>query len=379
MSEQSPPSPAPRILIIDDEKNLLLGISRRLERTGYEVLMASSGNEGLELARQHRPNIILSDIGMPPPNGFELRKILSESEETATIPFIFLTAKASLEDKLHGLDLGADDYITKPFDIQELLARVQAVLRRAEKGRQEGLKEAEQKVDQLRRAISTNLSHELRTPLGQIMMSLQTVMHQKSSGGDNENVEWSIQAALNSAEKLKQLVNDLILLNSIDTGELSTFRQAIDVNLDIRTPVEKRANSWNKKLKVEFKIHPDVRVYAPRLEFNQAILHLADNACKFSPENGTIRILVTPNGEGGCVFSIADQGPGIPKELRQKVFERYYQISEGDARIYGGLGVGLTIVQAIATALGGGVKILDTDRGCILQLTLPPATLDWNS
>jgi signal transduction histidine kinase len=379
MSEQLPPSPAAKILIIDDEKNLLLGVARRLERAGYEVLMASSGSEGLDLARQHLPHIILSDIGMPPPNGFELRRILSEAEETASIPFVFLTAKASMDDKLMGLDLGADDYITKPFDIKELLARVQAVLRRAEKGRQEGLKEAGVKYDQLRRAISANLSHELRTPLGQIMMSLQTVIHQKSTSGNQGEIDWSIQAALNSAERLKQLVNDLILLHAIDTGELSTFRQAIDINHDVRIPVEKLVNASGKNLSLEFKFHPSVRIYAPRLEFLQAVNHLTDNACKFSPEGGVIRVLVMPNGDGGCVLAIADQGPGIPVELRQKVFERYYQISDGDARTYGGLGVGLFIVKSIAESLGGEVKILDTPRGCAVQLTLPPASLDWNT
>jgi two-component system sensor histidine kinase/response regulator len=367
------------ILIIDDEKNLLLGIARRLERTGYKVYMASSGNEGYDLARQYHPDIILSDIGMPPPNGFELRQMLSEEVSTANIPFIFLTAKASMEDKLHGLDLGADDYITKPFDIQELLARVQAVLRRAEKGRQEGLHIAEAKVDQLRKAISTNLSHELRTPLGQIMMSLQTVMRQRAAENPSEEIDWSIQAALNSADKLKQLVNDLIILHTIDAGELSTFRQAIDVNYEIKVPIEKRAQSWNKNLKIEFGIHPEVRIYAPRLEFTQAITHLLDNAAKFSPEAGKIRVLVLPNGEGGCIITIADEGPGIPAELREKVFERYYQIDAGDARQHGGLGVGLTIVRSIAASLGGTVKILDSEKGCRVQLTLPPATLDWKS
>jgi two-component system, sensor histidine kinase and response regulator len=381
MSDQSTPSTATSntILIVDDEKNLLLGIARRLERTGYKVLMASSGNEGLQLARQHHPDIILSDIGMPPPNGFELRQILSEDTATANIPFIFLTAKASLEDKLHGLDLGADDYITKPFDIQELLARVQAVMRRAEKGRQAGMQEAEAKVEQLRKAISTNLSHELRTPLGQIMMSLQTVMRQRSAESSSEDVDWSIQAALTSAEKLKQLVNDLILLHTIDAGEISTFRQAIDVNYEVRNPIESRVQAWKKNIKVKFGIHPDVRIYAPRLEFTQAIIHLADNAAKFAPESSLIQVLVLPNGEGGCILTMQDEGPGIPPAFREKVFERYCQLDAGDARKYGGLGVGLTIAQSVAQSLGGSIKILDSEKGCKIQLTLPPAKLDWTA
>ena len=148
--------------------------------------------------------------------------------------------------------------------------------------REAGKIEAEAKVDQLRKAISTNLSHELRTPLGQIMMSLQTVIRQRAAENPSNDVDSSIQAALNSADKLKQLVNDLIILHTIDAGELSTFRQAIDINYEIRLPIEKRAQAWNKNLTVEFGIHPDLRIYAPRLEFTQAITHLIDNAAKIS-------------------------------------------------------------------------------------------------
>jgi signal transduction histidine kinase len=367
------------ILIVDDEKNLLLGISRVLQRSGYKVYMASSGNEGIELAHHHHPDIILSDIGMPPPNGFELRKILSESDDTVNIPFIFVTAKSSQEDKLHGLDLGADDYITKPFDVQELLARVQAVLRRVEKGRQAGKIEAEIKVDQLRKAISANMSHELRTPLGQIMMSLQTVMRQRSIENGLGDLDWSIQAALNSAERLKQLVNDLILLSTIDSGELSTFRQEIDPIYDIRAAVDKRIQSWNKGLVTEFEINPQIQIFAPRLEFTQMIIHLADNAAKFSPNDGKIITQVLPNGAGGCILTMSDEGPGIPPDLREKVFDRYFQADSSDARQYGGLGVGLTLCRAIARALGGNIHILESNIGCKVQLTLPPAPLDWKN
>jgi len=365
------------ILIVDDEKNLLLGISRVLQRSGYKVFVASTGLEGIDLARGQHPDIILSDIGMPPPNGFELRKILSESEDTANIPFIFVTAKSSQEDKLHGLELGADDYITKPFDVQELLARVQAVLRRVEKGRQAGKNEADQKVELLRKAISANLTHELRTPLGQIMMSLQTVIRQRSQEKEPVDLDWSIQAALNSAVRLKQLVNDLILLSTIDSGEITTFRQAIDGTYDIRAPIEKMIQSWNKDLIFEFNVDPQAKIFAPRLEFTQMIVHLADNAAKFSPTNGKIQVEVLPNGTGGCKITITDEGPGIPPELREKVFERYYQVDGSDARRYGGLGVGLTISRAITNALGGSISIQDSVNGCKVCIVLPPAPLDW--
>jgi DNA-binding response OmpR family regulator len=138
-----------RVLLIDDEPYLLFGLRAVLKRAGFEVLTASNGELGLERARQERPDIIVCDVMMPPPNGLQLKQRLAEDPATASIPFIFLTARTSIEDKLAGLSSGADDYIVKPFvNVQELVERIRAVLRRYEIGRQQGLAEAERKAAQ---------------------------------------------------------------------------------------------------------------------------------------------------------------------------------------------------------------------------------------
>lgn len=127
-----------KILLIDDEPNLLVGLSAIMQRAGYLVYSAGNGLDGLRLAQEQLPDLIICDVMMPPPNGFELRKRLAQTPATSVIPFIFLTARMAQGDKLAGLEAGADDYITKPFNREELLARVLAVLRRQEIGRQLG-------------------------------------------------------------------------------------------------------------------------------------------------------------------------------------------------------------------------------------------------
>lgn len=126
------------ILIIDDEKKLVLGLRAVLQREGCTVFTANSGTEGLEMAKTKHPDLIICDVMMPPPNGFLLKKALQEDEHTASIPFIFLTARTVGADKIAGFNLGADDYITKPFNVDELLARLRAVMRRTELGRKRG-------------------------------------------------------------------------------------------------------------------------------------------------------------------------------------------------------------------------------------------------
>lgn len=363
-----------RILIIDDDDMLL--IPTILEQAGYTVLTAINGTEGLQLASEHRPDLIICDIMMPPPNGFEVRRRLNQDPAIKSIPFIFVTALTGQSDRLQGIESGADDYITKPFNRQELLARVKAVLRRSELSRQEGITEAKTQMERLRHEITKNFTHELRTPLSKIMMSLELMLKDKF-GDDEKERQNFLEDALDGAQYLQTLIDDLLFLNLLDQGKVDTFRQNIRLKYNFHEPIAQCLQRWeDKNLEVRIKVEPDVEIYAPRIRFEQVVTHLIDNACKFSPEGGRIAVHLAPNGRGGCVLTIADKGPGIPVQLRERVFERYYQISQGEGRLYGGLGVGLTIARAVARALGGDVVIVDSDFGCRVQMVIAPDELE---
>jgi len=120
-----------RLLIIDDDKSLLLGLSEALKREGkYQITTADNGEKGIQLAKETLPQLIICDLMMPPPNGLAVLQTLSTDINTTLIPFIFLTARTDETDKIKGINLGADDYITKPFSKDELIARIHAILRR---------------------------------------------------------------------------------------------------------------------------------------------------------------------------------------------------------------------------------------------------------
>lgn len=119
-----------RLLVIDDDKALLRGAGETLKREGFQVLLADNGKTGIQLAAEQMPDLVICDLMMPPPDGLEVLKTLSANPATAAIPFVFLTARTGENDKISSLDLGADDYVTKPFNKAELLARVRSLLRR---------------------------------------------------------------------------------------------------------------------------------------------------------------------------------------------------------------------------------------------------------
>jgi two-component system, sensor histidine kinase and response regulator len=366
-----------KMLIIDDEKKLLLGLKAVMVREGFDVLTADEGEEGVQLAKEFLPDVIICDVMMPSQNGFQLKKLLTEDTRTAEIPFIFLTARTSKTDKLAGFNQGADDYITKPFNVDELVARVQAILRRNEIGRQSGLKEMESTLEKVKRSIATNLAHELRTPLGIILASLDLAIQEKYNG-NTQDLDWYLQSSLSSAQKLSMLIMDLILLNDIDQGKLSKFRRVIDLDFRFHEPLHKVVNAYQgKNLNLEVTVDPGAVIHAPEVEFSHAISHLIDNACKFSPHGAAVSIHLAAYGIGGCSLVIENEGSSIPVELREKVFDRYYQIQQGDARPYGGLGVGLTVARAVAQACGGSVEILDSIVGCKVRMLIPPGPADW--
>lgn len=364
-----------KVLIIDDEKSLLLGLSVLMKRSGYQIVTAENGKDGLRLAKEELPDIIVCDVMMPPPNGFELRKLLSEYPKTANIPFIFLTARTDQRDKVNGITSGADDYITKPFHRQELIARVEAVLRRSEigkeKGRQEMKLQAEVQLKKLKSELLQNFHHELRTPLANIFMPLEIVMSSKIK--EPEDQIRFIEIALSNTNRLHGLIEDLILLTNIDLNVLNRIRQEIRLEYDFYEPIKKRFDFYlDKDLEVNYDVQVTGTINAPRNEFQQVVRHLVDNAMKFSPVGGRVHVGLFSTGDGGFRLVVSDEGPGIPEDIRDKVFEKFYQGSQGDTREHEGLGAGLFIARSVARSLGGKVNILKSPEGCEVEFTIPP-------
>jgi signal transduction histidine kinase len=362
------------ILIIDDEPALRLGLAAKIKRQGYQVFTACDGQDGLQKARECLPDLILSDVMMPPPNGFELRRLMEQDPQLASIPFIFLTARSGVDDRVNGIRDGADDYITKPFITEELLARVEAVLRRVRmeqaRGRDEMKEIARQNMEKLKLEILQNFHHEMRTPLTNIIMPLELVVNKKFENPEEQSR--FIQMALSSVDRLESLVTDFILLTNIDYGNLNRIRQPIDIKNHLLLPVEKRLSRYKEKaLEFSFETAGQGIITAPRREFTHAVVHLLDNAFKFSTVAGKVSLRVATLSDGGAIITVENEGESIPSELQEKVFERFYQVSQGDNRQYEGLGVGLFIARQVFRTMGGDVAILASVDGCRIQATLP--------
>lgn len=367
------------ILIVEDEASIRMGLSAAMTRQGYRVITAENGSDAILKAKENLPDLVISDVMMPVLDGFEMKKQFSSDPLLASIPLIYLTARTTVDDRVTGIRGGADDYITKPFEIDELTARVDAVLRRvhgAQKlGHDEAMRGEGHDIEKLRRELMQNFHHEIRTPLSNVMMFLEIAANHKFETPEEQRE--FIRIARSSGDRLEAVISDIILLTDLDQGELNYIRQTVNPDVHILQPIKRRLPRYEYKalnFVPIFSIANEIK--APRHELTQAILHLVDNALKFSPEHGTVILKIKSTANGGAVITIEDQGPGIPMAYREKVFDRYFQVSQGATRDYQGLGLGLTIARAVFHSLGGEVTILDSATGCSIQAVLPDLKAD---
>lgn len=359
-----------KILIIDDDKDLLKLLKFNLANRGYKVHTAHEGQEGVRQFEEWQPDLVILDIMMPKMDGWEVCRLIRRQ---SNVPIIMLTAKDKDEEVIYGLDKGADEYITKPFNVEVLVARMEALLRRT-KWEQET---AQADVEELKRNIVACTSHELRTPVDVILSSLDLVLRDAFQD-DPQRQKLFIARAQRSAQSLRWLIDDLLLLVRMDEGALPIMRRPLSVQNELeRLLTETQPMQEERKLTVRWKCPEGLMVNADKQGFRHALHHLLDNALKFSPTGGTVEIKASTDKDS-LTIAFRDQGPGIDPVLHEHIFERFYQVDISSTRAYGGLGVGLAIARAIARAHGGDVTVESAPgQGSVFRLYVPTAPADW--
>ncbi|MCX6055322.1 MAG: response regulator [Chloroflexi bacterium] len=355
----------PDLLLIDDNHNYQIGLSANLQAEGFHVVTAKNGNEGIKLARDSRPDLIICDLNMPAPNGLEVKRILNGEPATANIPFIFLSAYPSSKNQENGFVIGADDFITKLVDKAELVTRINAILLRKERTDHHIHQEVVRLTENLKDSLPIQTRQKFQTYRGESILALENALD------DPSRSELYLKKISNNLTRMKLLENDLVLLNEFDLGRYVATGQPLDLQISFIIPLREIMELWEKKdLRLSLQVDEDVALIAPQQPFTQVVCHFVDNACKYSPSGGTIKIHLAANGQTGCVLTVQDEGLGIPQSLREQVFDRYYKIQQEETTPDQGMGLGLYLSRIFARTRGGDVKILDSDHGTIVQLTL---------
>lgn len=360
-----------KILLIEDEAHLRDFISSTLELFGYEVITAENGEKGVELAVVQAPDIVLCDISLPGIDGYGVLSMLRSKPSTVGIPLIFLTARTDRQEVRKGMALGADDYITKPFGVDELLSSINARLLRKEDSNRE--------VESIRQNLTTSIPHEFITPLNSVLGFCQLILWTLEEGEQippNELEEY-VRQIQEGGKRLLQLTQNYILhaeLNVLATKpekerfpsneESSISKEAILGFLSSLSQYKERKNDII--IDVEPALLPISESHLKKL-----ITELISNAMKFSTFNTPIYINGCVDKEQNkYVLTFSDEGRGMSESQIKKVgafmqFERSKYEQQG-------AGLGLILCKQIAELRGGALSIeSQPDYGTKIIVALP--------
>lgn len=368
------------ILVVEDDLHLMEGIRDILQINGYEVLTATNGIAGLDVlkAQPVPPDLIVSDIMMPRMDGYDFFHAVRSVESWVAIPFIFLTAKGEREDIKRGKRMGAEDYVVKPFDADDLLVAVSAKLNR----KKELDKVWQSEVSGIKHNILTILNHELRTPLTYVV-AYADMLHRDADDLSVDDMRTFLRGMNTGATRLRRMVENFILLVELETGEAqATFAWRCHLINDFTSLLWVVRDKYlefaqERDVTVEVEIEEDLPPVKADNEYLSAALEcLVDNAIKFTEEPGGVVIMRAYTENGNVCLSVADQGRGIPEHELQHIFESFYQINRERYEDQGA-GAGLAIVEGIVRLHGGTITIDSTfGQGSTFVLYLPIADED---
>jgi PAS domain S-box-containing protein len=386
-----PGGPAPRLLIAEDNADMRAYLADLLAGE-YELELVETGRQAWEAVQRRRPDVIVSDVMMPEMDGTELVSLLKARAEHRDIPVLLLTAKASREELVGGLDAGADDYLGKPFGPEELKARVRAAvrLRRAYQELEARTRELEATLKRLREAqnqlvqkarmaaigtLVAGLSHELNNPLAAIRMSLG-MLSRYPLGSEAQRM--TLEVIDRQSQRCASLLKALQGFSS--SAQLRPqpwgVKAVVDRVLDQAQPEAAGRGVYLEPRGSSAEL-PRILVHLPEME--GALLNVVKNALEASPRGATVLIETRPlerEGAQGVEIAVSDSGPGIPPDWLPRVVEPFFTSKPPGE----GMGLGLSLTHRFLECHGGTLDLdSETGRGTTVRLWLPAAPVSESS
>lgn len=384
-------SDSPVILYVEDDPVARLLVQRVLAAEGYQMLEADDGLSGIELARQHHPDLILLDVNIPNMNGYAVSTRLKALPETRDIPIIALTANIMEGDRPRALSAGCDGYISKPIDVDVLPSQVAAFL----KGKRENI-EAQTKVamleehtrrlvgsleqtitelrdanDKLRRTEKAKAdfiilaSHELRTPLTLVYGYSHLLLSPAVQDRVPPELRVMVSKVAEASEKLSNVVDAIVNVAVIDAKQLDLMFEQVDLGTLARAIVEQfRPASQERGQQLQaLNLTGFPPIQGDRNYLRRAIANVISNAIKFTPDGGLIEVWIERTDDV-LDLVVRDTGIGIDRDEQQRIFDKFYVLEDTGFHSTsetgfkgGGLGLGLSVVRGIIEAHGGKVFV----------------------
>lgn len=345
------------ILVVDDEADIVESLEVTLSRKGHRILKAFDGEAAFKLACDEKPDLVIMDVMMPPPDGFEICKRMKANETTKSTPVLLLTALSDTANKVKGLEAGADDFITKPFIDAELHARVGAFLRTKELRDELARNYSKLKeMEELRQSLTHMIVHDLKSPLASIDGNVGAVLGEmKEKSPPKEIHQKLLSNAKSSTKRLLNLIQDILDVSRLEEDRLPIHKTPCDakeIALGVMKLMEPVAQKEEVALKTD--LDPDLpTVSIDRDLMERVLMNLVSNSVKFTSSGGSVTLSVREIKEIKALeFAVTDTGIGIPKESLEKIFDKFYQV-ESQTISRKGQGLGLAFCRLAVEGHGG--------------------------
>ena len=365
-----------RILIIDDDRSVRESILGLLQSEGFQTFAAENGDQGVQAAKQHLPDLILCDVVMPHLDGYGVLTALRQGSDTATIPFIFLTSMSKRDNFRQGMELGADDYLTKPCSSTELL---KAITGRFDK--HHALQtESQRQLADLRKSIALSLPHELRTPLNSIMGLSEVLIEDYSEIDRAELLEIS-QNIYKSGDRLYRLIQNFLLYVELELSLRDEARRAVFLNGESHYPQVLIANvatqiakSHDREADLNLNLQ-NVRVQITEINLKKVVEELTDNSFKFSLPGTPVNLTAVAT-DRSLILYICDRGRGMTPDQIAALgaymqFERKFYEQQGS-------GLGFAIAKRLVELHNGTVEVESVPGQQTIVRVMLPGGLEEN-
>ena len=358
-----------RILVVDDEPVNIQVLLNLLSVRHYSVTKAYNGPEALALFDKGEEfDLVLLDVMMPKMSGYDVCHQLRSKYSLFDLPIIMLTAKNQLHDIVYGFQAGANDYIQKPFDKEELLARINTLLEL------KGAMEAATIANKAKSLFLANMSHELRTPLNAVVGLTELLLQTSLDGRQRDYTEKMKQ----SSSSLLHIINNILDYSDVDAGKMKLYRSVFEIRpiIDGLTDYfQERNSNSDVKFRVEWdSVLPQTLAGDP-VRLKQVLFNLIDNAYKFTEKGSiTVRAVVVRHDPNNVMvdFSIEDTGIGMNREQMDNIFAAFSQADDSPSRKYGGVGLGLTITREMVRLMGGTITVSGEEgKGMVFTFSCP--------
>jgi len=364
------------ILIAEDDLISRKLIKASLEAANYTVTVTEDGASAWEvLKKPDAPQVAILDWMMPEMSGVDVIRKLREENKEHYVYVILLTAKSQMEDIAEGLQVGADDYLTKPFKSKELHARVDVGVRTVNlQNELEDHIERLKELDRLKSEFLSMVSHELRTPLA-VMRGGVTLCIDEIPGKLNDIQQELLGDTLENIDQLTRLITDLLDMSKIEAGKITLRRTSIDLGIVGRRSIAnfKIEADKNEITLIDELPEKEMPIYGDGDKIQQIFTNLISNAIRYTGENGNIRVSITED-EKKYICSVKDTGVGISKDNMKKLFSKFEQFGRVDGPGYKGTGLGLAISKEFVEKHGGEIWAeSELGKGTIFYFSLKKA------